>query len=85
MAGVLAIGALGMPALATAHHWHGGWGVAIGPGWWGPPAYVGPEPVAACRDVWVDGRWVNMARTDPSGLTTYGQEWIPGHWERACP
>jgi hypothetical protein len=85
------VAVLALPTVASAHRrWHGhafigpGW---WGPGWWGPPApvYLAPEPVPVCRDVWIEGRWVNRGRSEPSGFTTYHQEWVPGHWERLCP
>ena len=94
LAGLFVVAILALPMVASAHRrWHGHVGVGPGwwgpwwggPGWWGPPAYVAPEPVPVCRDVWIEDRWVNTGRTDPSGLTTYHQVRVPGHWERVCP
>ncbi|HEY7676190.1 MAG TPA: hypothetical protein VIG69_03880 [Candidatus Methylomirabilis sp.] len=84
---------------ASAHHGHHGnfWGgfgagAATGlflgtlaaPTYYAPaaPVYVVPQPV--CRDIQTPGFWRQVPMTDPSGFTTYRNEWVPGTYQRVC-
>ncbi|HEY7677279.1 MAG TPA: hypothetical protein VIG69_09415 [Candidatus Methylomirabilis sp.] len=85
---------------ASAHHGHHGnfwggfgagaatgllFGTLAAPTYYAPaaPVYVYP-PQPVCRDIQTPGFWRQVPMTDPSGFTTYRNEWVPGTYQRVC-
>jgi hypothetical protein len=58
-------------------------GTVVAPRYYAPaPVYVVPQTV--CRDYVTEGYWRQVPVTDPSGITTLRNEWVPGSAQRVC-